>query len=183
VSAPSRRLAELAVGLVVIALWALTLRPASLGGPATYVVIRGDSMLPTFHSGDLVVLRSTDGYASGDIVGYRVPAGEVGAGNLVVHRLVSGDGVAGFTVVGDNNPAPDPWLPHAGDIAGKAWLLVPGLGKVVAFVHQPAAAGALAVSLLLMLVLAQGRSGRRRSVVPTGQDGRASRIPRPEGAS
>jgi hypothetical protein len=118
-----------------------------------------------------------------DTVGYRVPDGEIGAGHLVVHRLVSGIGEAGFTVVGDNNPTPDPGLPRTGDVAGKAWFVVPGLGKVIAFVHQPAAAGALALSLLVMLVLARLRLGPGLSLVPKGQDRRASRVRRQQRAS
>jgi signal peptidase I len=148
---------ELAFALAVAALWAVTLRPTSLGGPATYVVIRGDSMLPIFHSGDLVVLRVAEGVAPGDVVGYRVPDGEVGAGYLVVHRIAAGDGQSGFTMLGDNNPAPDPWQPRPADIAGKAWVLLPGLGRVIVLVHQPAVAAALAVSLLVMLVLSRSR--------------------------
>jgi len=161
-----RRGVELAAGLALAALWAVTLRPTVLGGPATYVVIRGDSMLPSLHAGDLVVLHTTGGVAPGDVVGYRVPAGEVGAGHIVVHRIVAGDGQAGFTVLGDNNPAPDPWQPRAADVAGKAWLLVPGLGRVIVFVHQPAVAAALAVSLLVMLVMSRAGPARSRRPLP-----------------
>lgn len=153
------RLAELTVGLALIGAWALTLRPVSLGGPATYVVVRGDSMLPGFHSGDLVVLQAAAGYEVGDVVGYVVPDGEVGAGHVVLHRIVGGDGEAGFTVEGDNNPAPDPWVPRTADVAGRLWLLAPGFGRVITLVHQPAIAGALAVSLLVMLVLSRWQRG------------------------
>lgn len=179
-----RQIVELAFGLAVLALWAVTLRPTSLGGPATYVVIRGDSMLPVFHSGDLVVLRVAEGVAAGDVVGYRVPDGEVGAGHLVVHRIAAGDGQVGFTMLGDNNPAPDPWQPRAADVAGKAWVLLPGLGRVIVLVQQPAVAAALAVSLLVMLVLSRYRwpdRGRRalpalgaKAVVGTTGAGQAS---------
>jgi signal peptidase I len=161
-----RRLAralEIAVAVALAAAWALTLRPTSLGGPATYVVVRGDSMLPDFHSGDLVVLRAASGYGTGDVVGYRVPDGEVGAGHVVVHRIVEGDGALGYTVEGDNNPAPDPWVPRARDIAGKVWLLVPGLGTIVVAAHRPVIAGALAVSLLVMWFVANETSRRRRA--------------------
>ena len=151
----ARRLLELAAGAVLLIAWAVTLRPASLGGPATYVVVRGDSMLPGFHSGDLVILQAGSGYGPGDVIGYRVPDGEVGAGQVVVHRIVAGDGGSGFTMEGDNNPAPDPWLPHVGDVAGRVWLLLPGLGRAIVLAHQPAVAGALAVSLLIMVVLAR----------------------------
>lgn len=153
------RLTGLASSAAVVAFWMVMLRPVSLGGPATYVVVRGDSMLPGFQAGDLVILQASDGYGAGDVVGYRIPQGEVGAGLIVVHRIVGGDGQRGFTLMGDNNPAPDPWLPDASDVAGRVWLQVPGLGRAIVFLHQPVAAGALAVSLLVMLVLARRRPG------------------------
>jgi hypothetical protein len=90
---------------------------------------------------------STDGIA------YRVPAGELGAGRLVIHRIVGGDGAAGFVVQGDDNPAPDPWLPKTAYVAGSAWLWLPGIGRAIAFVHQPAAAGALVVAVLVVISL------------------------------
>ena len=159
-----RRALELAAGLALVALWAVTLRPTVLGGPATYFVIRGDSMLPSLRAGDLVILHTTAGVAPDDVVGYRVPAGEVGAGHIVVHRIVGGDAQGGYIMLGDNNPAPDPWQPRAADVAGKAWLLLSGLGRVIVFVHQPAVAAALAVSLLVMLIV--GRAGPLRSRRP-----------------
>jgi signal peptidase I len=149
------RLLELAMGLALAAAWAVTLRPTTLGGPATYIVVRGDSKLPTYHSGDLVVLRAAAAYGPGDVVGYRVPDGEIGAGHVVLHRIVDGGGAAGFTVEGDNNPAPDPWRPHDADVAGKLWVLVPGLGRLITLAHQPVVAGALATSLVVMLLLAR----------------------------
>jgi len=152
------RILELTAAIGLAAAWALTLRPPSLGGPATYIVVRGDSMLPDYHSGDLVVLHAASAYGAGDVVGYRVPDGEIGAGHVVLHRIVAGDGAEGFTMEGDNNPAPDPWLPHDGDVAGKLWLLVPGVGRVIELAHQPAIAGALAVSLLVMFAVAGGAS-------------------------
>ena len=182
-----RRGIQLVLATAAIGIWAITLRPASLGGPATYVVVRGDSMLPDFHSGDLVILRAADAYGAGDVVGYRVPASEVGAGHLVVHRIAAGDGQAGFTVVGDNNPAPDPWQPRPGDVAGRAWLVVPGVGRVIFFLHQPAAAGALAVSVLVMLALARGPAARGPATPrrrPGGRlVGRAGRVVSASGGS
>jgi len=160
-----RRGLELAVFLALVGAWSVFLRPASLGGPATYIVIRGDSMLPEYRSGDLVILQAAAAYGAGDAIGYRVPDGEVGAGAVVVHRIVGGDGAQGFTVAGDNNPAPDPWRPRAGDVSGKVWLLLPGFGRVVATVHQPAVAGALAVSLLVMFVLSR-QPPKVRALVP-----------------
>ena len=170
-----RRLLELACGLVLALGWAVTLRPASLGGPATYVIVRGDSMLPGYHSGDLAILQAGTGYGPGDVIGYRVPDGEVGAGHVVVHRIVAGDTSSGYTMEGDNNPAPDPWRPRGVDVAGTVWLLLPGIGRVLTVAHQPVVAGAVAASIVVMVLLARrpaafrpGRPRESRRLVPLG---------------
>lgn len=142
-----------AVAVVLMGIWFVALRPQSLGGPATYLLIRGDSMEPTFHTGDLAVVLSAKGYAIGDVVAYRVPAGEIGGGHIVVHRIAGGDGAAGYLMRGDNNPSVDPWQPQTIDIVGKALVAIPGAGTMLSVLHRPAAAGALAVSLMTVLWL------------------------------
>lgn len=154
------------VGLLIA--WFLVLRPTSLGGPADYVVVRGDSMVPTYVTGDLVIVRAEPAYQVGDVVAYHVPAGELGAGLLVIHRIVGGGPDAGFVMEGDNNPAPDPWLPRAGDIAGRAWAVVPFVGRALSILHQPAIAASTAVALLVGVgFLRIGRNRTHRSGIGT----------------
>ena len=117
-----RRLVTFGATAAVLVFWAAVLRPQSLGGPALYTVIRGSSMLPTYDTGDLVLIESASEYAIGDVIAYRVPGGEIGEGHVIVHRIAGGNATSGFVVQGDNNNAPDPWSPHLADIAGKAWL-------------------------------------------------------------
>jgi signal peptidase len=145
------------LGLLFVG-WALVLRPASLGGPATYVIIRGNSMEPAYVTDDLVVVRAADAYVVGDVIAYRVPEGEIGEGVVVVHRIVGGDGTNGYTMRGDNNPSLDPWTPRSGDVVGRAWVEIPQLGRLVAFIHQPVAAGALAAGTVITLLLLRGPS-------------------------
>jgi signal peptidase len=154
------------VGLLIA--WFLVLRPTSLGGPADYVVVRGDSMVPTYATGDLVIVRAESDYKPGDVVAYRVPVGELGAGLLVIHRIVGGGPDTGFVMEGDNNPAPDPWLPRAGDIAGRAWAVVPFVGRALSILHQPAIAASAAVALLVAVgFLRIGRNRTHRSGIGT----------------
>jgi len=144
------------------------LRPVSLGGPVTYLVIRGDSMEPTFHGGDLVMVKAGEPYAIGDIVAYRVPAGEIGAGHLVIHRITGGTGEAGYLLRGDNNASVDPWTPRASDVAGRSWIAIPAAGLVMTTLRQPAFAGALAAAIVTAWLFARGapslrKPGRRRN--------------------
>ena len=162
----ARNLIALAAFLAVGGLWAVTLRPALLGGPATYIVIRGDSMSPTYATGDLVILQRAPAYAVGDIVAYRVPNGELGAGLLVVHRVIGGDGARGFLLEGDNNPAPDPWTPRHGDVVGRSAFLLPGVGRIVAAVRQPAVLGAVGAAVVVTFIMFP----RRRTEAPLHPD-------------
>ena len=152
--------------VVLVGLWAVLLRPASLGGSVTYLVIRGNSMEPSYHGGDLVLVRTTAEYRIADIVAYRVPSGDIGAGHLVIHRIAGGDGGAGYLLRGDNNPSVDPWMPRDGDIAGRAWIVIPGIGRLLNSIHQPAVAGALAVTLLAVLAFLRGPGWRKTFVPP-----------------
>jgi len=157
----ARRLLKFGTMAAVLAIWVLILRPQSLGGPAMYIVVRGSSMLPTYQNGDLVVMGPAPAYDVGDIVAYRVPSGDFGEGHVIVHRLTGGDGKDGFVVQGDNNNAPDPWSPRTADIAGKAGLVVPGLGRLIAYIHQPVIAGGLAAAIMVACIVARpSRSAR-----------------------
>lgn len=156
-----------ALGLVLVA-WVLVLRPASLGGPASYVVIRGSSMLPDLATGDLVILRSAERYDVGDVVAYQVPDGDIGEGRIVIHRIVGGNADA-FSLRGDNNPAPDPWTPSVSDVVGEAWLTIPGAGRLLAALHQPVLLAALAAAIVVAMMLMRTPDGgamRRRRVAP-----------------
>ncbi len=143
--------------LLVAAAWFVFLRPVSMGGSATWIIVRGDSMLPTYQTGDLIVFRAASDYQVGDTIAYRVPAGELGAGRVIMHRIVGGDGDSGFIVQGDNNPVPDPWHPLRSDVEGSVWLVGPQLGWPIAILHQPLVAAALAASVIVAVML--GRKG------------------------
>ena len=165
-----KKLAWYVVPLVVGVAWACTFRPQSLGGPAGYVMVRGISMLPTYHTNDLVITRPRSSYRKGDIVAYRVPKGEVGAGIVVIHRIIGGSGDTGYLLQGDNNPAPDDWRPKAGDIVGKAWVLGPQAGKLLLVLHSPLVLGSLAAGIAVAIVLVPESGGEKVAVLRVGAD-------------
>lgn len=137
--------------IVMFGVWFGLFRPVSLGGPATWIVIRGSSMLPVYSTGDLVIMHAAPAYVVGDIVAYRVPVGEIGEGRVVVHRLTGVVG-AGFEAIGDNNDSADPWHPVMDDILGTPWVTLPGAGRVITWLHQPAVLAALASALVVALL-------------------------------
>ena len=135
-----------AVALFLVVLW-----PARFGGAASFVVVRGHSMEPTYALGDLVYVRSADDYRPGEIVVYRVPDEQPGAGIFIVHRLrrIEPDGT--FVFRGDNNPTDDVFRPTRHDIVGRA---VVDLGGFPARAMSIAPLiGALAVAVAVGLLM------------------------------
>jgi signal peptidase I len=92
---------------------------------------RGSSMHPFIRNGDRVTVSpATDTYLQpGDVVAFI----DNGAGRLVVHRIVAASRES-FLIQGDNNPAPDGWIPSV-NVLGRV-TLVEGDGK-----HGPTGLG------------------------------------------
>jgi signal peptidase I len=136
-----------AIGLCLTALvfvtWALWLRPKPIGGRAGYIIVSGQSMLPTLRGGDLVAVRRQSTYRAGDVVTYRIAAGEF-RGRRIIHRIVGGNAAEGFVMRGDNKHEDDLWHPRPSDIEGALWFRVPGAGRAVAVVRAPAVIAAAA---------------------------------------
>lgn len=118
------------VGVAVVVLTLLYLWPARLGGSASLVIVRGDSMLPAYRNGDLVIARAGGAYDAGDVVVYRVPDG-VGEGDLIIHRLreVATDG--SIVLRGDNRESDDAFGATTADIVGSARWRIPAGGLVL----------------------------------------------------
>ncbi len=143
--------------------WAFTLRPTQLGGPASFIVVSGESMEPTLYNGDLVILRERAEYAVGDIVVFPVPEGEPSAGVLIIHRIVDGTPER-FVIQGDNRDEIDEWSPAAEDIEGSLWLHVPSGGRVVMTLFSPPVAAGLAGGAFTMwLLLRDPQPGKQKS--------------------
>jgi signal peptidase I len=128
------RLAALG-GLLAVCFWFAV--PQGLGGRAEWVMVSGTSMLPSFHTGDLVLVEHQSDYHVGEVVAYRVPKGQVGAGHIVIHRIVGGNGSTGWRMQGDNRTAPDLWYPTNHDVVGAKELRVPDAWFVLRVFHMP----------------------------------------------
>ena len=156
----SRRVARrvsLALLLVLVVGWFVLLRPTFLGGTASYLIVSGTSMLPTLASGDLVLAVEQRSYAVGDVVVYRVPAGEPAAGSLIIHRIVGGDARSGYIVRGDNRQGQDPWQPTSRDVVGRMRVDVPAVGRLVVLLRQPFGIALLAALTTFLVALGTSR--------------------------
>src|SRR4051794_9567959 len=140
--------------------------PQSFGGKVAYVKVDGHSMDPTFHFGDLAIVRRQSSYAVGDAVAYRIPKGEFGAGAIVIHRLVGGDGVHGFVTKGDNRTIKDEWHPRTSDVVGRVEYDIPAAGTRVAQFTKPVYVGGLVAGLTVLVMLIPSRGPKRRRRQP-----------------
>ncbi|HWB21860.1 MAG TPA: signal peptidase I [Gaiellaceae bacterium] len=147
---------QIAVALGVIVFWFVALRPAAWGGPAGYAFISGRSMLPKYHTGDVVIVHRHSSYHRGEVIAYRIPAGNVGAGLEVIHRIIGGNGRTGFLVQGDNRTTPDVWRPKTTDVVGSAWVHIPQASRFIKLLHSPLVLAGLAAFIAFGAVLRHG---------------------------
>jgi signal peptidase I len=133
----SRRVFTVLLSAVLLTGWWVALRPTALGGATAYLFVSGQSMEPRMHSGDLAITRVQDHYAVGDVIAYRIPRGDVGAGRIVIHRIVGGSEQAGFRTRGDNRTADDLWRPRQRDVVGKAVWFAPDAARYLAALRSP----------------------------------------------
>lgn len=144
--------------LAAVLFWAFFLRPQSLGGPAGYVLVSGHSMLPRYHTGDLVLVEHRSAYRVGEVIAYHVPKGDPMAGAQVIHRIIGGNAKTGFIVKGDNRTAPDVWHPTPKDIVGAKVLRIPDAIVVLQFLRTPFLMALLAACFVFVHVLTRGKS-------------------------
>ena len=144
------------LALVAALLWFCL--PQGLGGRADWVLVSGTSMLPRLHTGDLVLVEHQSGYHVGEVVAYRVPKGKIGAGHVVIHRIVGGNGTKGWRMKGDNRTAPDLWYPTNHDVVGARTLRIPDAWFVLRIFHMPVVLGLFA-AFAAFFWIALGESG------------------------
>jgi signal peptidase len=154
--ARTNKSAGIAFVVLVCLFWAHNLRPQWAGGRAAYVLVSGKSMLPRYHTGDLVLVEKQSSYHVGELIAYRVPKGDPMAGAQVIHRIIGGNAQKGFIVQGDNRTAPDVWRPKPADIVGAKALRIPNAVLILQFLRSPIFLGLLAACFVFVRVLTPG---------------------------
>ncbi|MDX6400996.1 MAG: signal peptidase [Gaiellaceae bacterium] len=152
----TNKAAAIALAVFVCIFWTQYLRPQAFGGSAAYVLVSGKSMLPRYHTGDLVLVEKQSSYHVGELIAYRVPKGDPMAGAQVIHRIIGGNAQKGFIVQGDNRTAPDVWRPKPADIVGAKALRIPNAVLILQFLRSPIFLGLLAACFVFVRVLTPG---------------------------
>jgi signal peptidase len=161
--AQPRTLGLLAAQLAALGVLLWFCLPQALGGRADWVMVSGTSMLPRYHTGDLVLVEHESSYHVGEVVAYRVPKGDVGAGYVVIHRIVGGNGRTGWRMKGDNRTAPDLWHPTNHDVIGARELRIPDAWLVLRLLHMPVLLGLFAAfGVFFWIAWGGGEEGKKR---------------------
>lgn len=161
--------------LVILATYLLA-GPTSLGGPASYVVVTGTSMEPTYRDGDLVIALEAGSYRPGQAIVYDAPIGEHFS---VVHRIVrSTEG--GYVTQGDNRAGPDEWIAPRDAIYGAVRFHIPHGGTVLRYIRQPVSVFATVAGLLTFAILKKSSKETPPSTEGGGQGGGGASAPAEE---
>lgn len=152
---PRRLLAVFVTGALAAVCW-FTLAPLALGGPASYVVTDGVSMLPHFKAGGLVITHTRPSYHVGEVVAYHNAQLKV----VVMHRIIAMDGNR-FVFKGDNNDFRDADHPTKSQLVGEEWVYWPGVGTYLKLLRQPWAFG-MVVALIASTSFRPSRESRRQ---------------------
>jgi len=178
---PWRRIASIAIFAVTIGFWVVALRPTWMGGSASVLTVRGQSMEPTYAYGDIVIAHARSTYSVGDIIAFRVPEGAIGAGTVVIHRIIGGDAATGFVTQGDNNSDPDEWHPVTADILGSATWRIPMVGRLLSVLRSVPGIAAVSGIIAAILVVLGTRSPepRRRRRETDGDSVPTAAVPTP----
>jgi signal peptidase I len=150
-----------ATAILALAAVGWLLWPAALGGRTTYVTTHGVSMAPSFHTGDLALMRPAPSYHVGQVVAYHSSL----LHTVVMHRIVAIKG-GHYVFKGDNNSWRDPQPPTRDQLIGKLALRIPHGGFWLERATSPAVLGVVAFVLLASGgTVAQTRRTRRRRKV------------------
>ena len=125
---------------------------ASVAG-FTPMVVKTDSMAPTFEAGDLIMIRKCDTsqLKEGDIVCFHtIIENEYALNTHRIYKIDETAGVRSYTTKGDNNEISDQHVIADGDIVGKYVGRLPKMGKVMDFLSS--SVGFLVVIVLPMLL-------------------------------
>ena len=109
--------------------------PSSLGGNTDFLVVYGESMLPTLQSGNLAILKDDINYKVSDIIAYHFR--EEGVNKVIIHRIISERPDHTFVLKGDNNISVDPEAVSPSQIIGKLLFQVPYVGYLPLIMKQP----------------------------------------------
>ena len=151
----------IAVAMIPLAIF---LWPSFLGGGADFLIVEGNSMLPTILPGSFIITKEQSSYNVGDIVAFYLRGG--GLQKIVVHRIIDNT-ESGFKIQGDNNNKPDTGFFKTDQIIGKVALVIPSVGTLLTLVKNPVV---LVITSIVMLMFQMEMKKRKKKKTGEFQD-------------
>ena len=118
----------------------------------TPMVVKTESMAPTFNAGDLIIIKTCDTsklQVGDSITFHTIIMNEYALNTHRIQDIVDMGSARSYTTKGDNNAVADTHIISDGDIVGKYQFRIPGMGKVMDFLSS--STGFLIVIVLPML--------------------------------
>lgn len=136
--------------LILSRVWLKQPVPSVLGYTPVYVL--SGSMEPAFSAGDMILIHAVGQYEPGEVVTFREE------GEFITHRIIS-ETKEGFRVQGDANNVMDEEPVAKEAIIGKVVFVLPGVGRLAAFLRS--GKGVLILAALVLLAAVLTRRGDR----------------------
>ena len=127
-----------------------------LGTENPMVVVKGESMVPTYYDGDLLIIRGLPDKTQievGDIIVFHNP---YALDTLIVHRVVKKTVSEGGLVLitkGDNNHIQDQWRVQEEHVVGGVLQRIPYLGEVLTAIKSPFGLGIILCLIIFVYVV------------------------------
>lgn len=146
----------LATGVLVILGVVIVAATTPIFG-AQSLIVRSGSMAPAMNVGDLVGVRPQSGanYAAGNVIAFY---SEKNQSLITTHRIVEvvqQDSQSFYRTQGDANTLPDESLVPAERVLGKKIVVLPQVGKVLAFSKTTPGFVSLVVAPILLLIISE----------------------------
>jgi signal peptidase len=110
------------VAIIIAAFVLYKLMSIGLNTQSPMVSVLSESMEPTLHVGDMIIIQQSNDYKIGDIVVYMYGS------KPIIHRIIDINKDNMYIIKGDNNPIPDPYPVRKTQIVGKAIAAIPIAG-------------------------------------------------------
>ncbi len=135
--------------------------PSALGGDTEFLIVRGNSMLPTIEPGSLVITKEGSPYEIGEIVSF--PLVQEGRVTIVVHRIIAEE-ERGFTIQGDNNEKPDRGFFTEEDVKGRVIFATPIIGNLLEMARNPIFLIITALTIVVVQMAQKSRKQKREKL-------------------
>lgn len=127
-----------------------------LGTEFPVVVVRGESMIPTYYDGDLLIVRGVPNITTIELQDIIVFHSPYTWDTLIVHRVVGKKVINTqlvFNTKGDNNFVKDSWQVTEEHIVGMVMQKIPYIGGVVNAIQSPYGIGTLYSLIIIVVVI------------------------------